>query len=276
MKNYLKTYLKIFNIRSSSAGFTLIELMIAMALTTIVVSAAGFGLVTMTGSNKKAEAKTQRRIELSRTSDFIMDEIRMARRINTTTNSTTTAGDAVVAANTAISFEQAEDSVSTPPKPSTPALGIDLTNSSARTKIVLYLEIPITGNIPTTCPSGPNDPNPGKAPPSPSTYDRVVYDISANTNAWLPPRVINRYGRIPRSDGTINPCSSPVASEALVDSISADPNINPTCTSPAVRSGTEGFYACVNGRMVDLYLSSKVTSTENYDLNSKGFARIAP
>ncbi len=77
----MKNYLKIFNIRSSSAGFTLIELMIAMALTTIVVSAAGFGLVTMTDNNKKAEAKTQRRIELSRALDFIADDIRMANKV---------------------------------------------------------------------------------------------------------------------------------------------------------------------------------------------------
>lgn len=269
----MKNYLKVFNVRSSSAGFTLIELMIAMALTTIVVSIAGFGLVAMTSSNTKAEAKTQRRIELSRASDFIMDEIRMARRINTTTNTTDTAGNAVVASNTAISFQQAENTTSTPNKPSTPALGIDLTDNSARAKIVLYLEIPITGNIPTTCPNG--GPNEGKAPPNPATYDRVVYDIRANTSNWLSPRTINRYGRFPRNDGTIDPCSTPVASEALVDSIS-DTNINPTCISPAIRSGTEGFYACVNGRTVDLYLRSKVTSTENYHLNSKGFARVAP
>ncbi len=245
MKNYLKIYLKIFNIRSSSAGFTLIELMVAMALTTIVVSAAGFGLVTMTGSNKKAEAKTQRRIELSRASDFIMDEIRMARRINrtdtTVANGTTvTLSNVVTASNTATAFN--------------PPLGSTGT-------IVLYLEIPLA---PTTCGGSPGP-----------TFDRVVYDIRSSTSNWLSPRTINRYGRIPGNDGKIDPCSTPVASEVLVDSIS-DTNINPTCTSPAVLSGAEGFYSCVNNRVVDLYLRSKVISTENYDLNSKGFARIAP
>jgi prepilin-type N-terminal cleavage/methylation domain-containing protein len=241
----MKNYLKIFNIRSSSAGFTLIELMIAMALTTIVVSAAGFGLVTMTNSNKKAEAATQRRIELSRASDFIMDEIRMARRINTT-NSTTTAGDAVVASNTATAFS--------------PSLGSTGT-------IVLYLEIPLP---PTTCGGSPGP-----------TFDRVVYDIRSSTGtSWLSPRTINRYGRIPRNDGTIDPCSNPQPSEALVDSIS-DSNINTAtnpipCASPAVLSGTEGFYACANGRMVDIYLRSKVPQSEDYNLSGKGFSRIAP
>ncbi|HCF29761.1 MAG TPA: hypothetical protein DEV81_21740 [Cyanobacteria bacterium UBA11049] len=236
----MKNYLKIFNIRSSSGGFTLIELMIAMALTTIVVTAAGFGLVSMTDSNKKAEAKTQRRIETSRASDFMMNEIRMARRINTTTNITSTASDAVTASNTATAFS--------------PSLGSTGT-------IVLYLEIPLP---PTTCGGSPGP-----------TFDRVVYDIRSSTNTWLSPRTINRYGRIPGNDGTIDPCSNPVASEALVDSIS-DTNINPTCTSPAVLSGAGGFYACVNGQMVNLYLRSKVTSTENYDLSGKGFARIVP
>lgn len=248
----MNKYLKIFKTCRSSAGFTLIELLVAMALTTIVVSLTGFGLVAMTNNNKTSEAKTQRRIELSRASDFIMNEIRMARRINTTNNTTTTASAAVTTSNTATPFS--------------PSLGSTGT-------IVLYLEIPTTGTIPVTCPTG--GPNPGSVPPSPSTYDRVIYDIRSNTSTWLPPRVINRYGRIPGNDGTINPCSSPQASEALVDSIS-DTNINPTCNSPAVLSGAGGFYACVNGRLVELYLRSKVTDTENYNLSSKGFSRTAP
>lgn len=267
----MKNYLKIINTRRASAGFTLIELLVAMSITTIVVTIAGSGLIAIMQNNNKAEAETLRRIELNRALDFIMDEIRTARRINTTTTTTTKAGNAVVASNTAILFSQ----TSTASTSFSPALGIDLNNSSARDKIVLYLEIPITGNIPPTCPTGTDLPNPGKAPPSPSTYDRVVYDIRSSTSTWLNPRTINRYGRIPRIDGTINPCSSPQASEALIDSIS-DTNINPTCTSLAVRSGAEGFYACVNGRLVELYLRSKVTASENYDLKSKGFSRIAP
>lgn len=253
----MKNYLKIFNRCSSSAGFTLIELLVAMTLTTIVVSLTGFGLVAMTNKNKTYEAQTQKRIELSRASDFIMDEIRTARRINTT-NTVTTASAAVTASNTALAFS--------------PTLGSTGT-------IVLYLEIPITGNIPTTCPTG--GPNAGSAPPEPSTYDRVIYDIRSSTSTWLNPRTINRYGRIPNIDdipninGKIDPCSNPQPSEALIDSIS-DTNINPTCTSPAVRSGAEGFYACVNGRLVELYLRSKITASENYDLKSKGFSRIAP
>lgn len=253
----MKSYLKIFNIRSSSAGFTLIELMIAMALTTIVVSAAGFGLVTMTDNNKKAEAKTQRRIELSRAFDFIMDEIRMARRINRT--------DTTIANGTTVTLSNVVTSS-----------GLSLSDLGSYGTIVLYLEIPITSTITGNCPAGTS-----RANLAPATYDRVVYDIRSSTGtSWLSPRTINRYGRIPGNGGKIDPCSNPSPSEALVDSISnTDINTsNPISCNlpPAVLSGTEGFYACVNGRMVDLYLRSKVTSTENYDLSGKGFARIVP
>lgn len=251
----MKSYLKIFNIRSSSGGFTLIELMIAMALTTIVVSAAGFGLVTMTDNNKKAEAKTQRRIELSRASDFIMDEIRMARRINRT--------DTTIANGTTVTLSNVVTSS-----------GLSLSDLGSYGTIILYLEIPITSTITGNCPTGTS-----RAGLPPSTFDRVVYDIRTNTSTWLSPRTINRYGRIPGNDGKIDPCSNPAVSEALVDSISnTDINTsNPiSCNLPAVISGTEGFYACVNGRMVDLYLRSKVPQSEDYNLSGKGFSRIAP
>jgi len=259
MKNHFSKIYKILNISQSSAGFTLIELLVAMAITSIVVSLTGFGLVAMTNKNKTYEAQTRSRIELSRASDFITDEIRMARRINRT--------DTTIANGTTVTVDNVVTSS-----------GLSLSALGSHGTIVLYLEIPITANIPTTCPTG--GPNPGSAPPSPSTYDRVVYDIRPSTSPWLSPRTIYRYGRIPSIDGTINPCSSPVASAVLVDSISAT-NINPTsCTTPAVLSGAEGFYACVNGRLVDLYLRGTTqvngVETELYNLSSKGFSRVAP
>lgn len=268
MKNNLSRNLRIINPQKCSSGFTLIELLVATAISGFVITGAGFGLVTIMGADEKAQAETTRRIELSRALDFIADEIRMARRINTATTNTTKAGDAVVASNAAILFS--------------PALGIDITDSAIRGKISLYLEIPITTTITGNCPAG--GPNAGLPPPQPSTYDRVVYDIRANTSIWLAPRVVNRYGRNPRNNGTINPCSNPVASKALVDSIT-DNNINDpaiTCALPAVLSGTEGFYACVNGRQADLYLGGELLdayggSRDPYQVSTRVFARsVAP
>lgn len=255
MKNSLTRIYRRDIARPEMSGFTLVELLVAVAITGIVATGVGFGLVSILQANRKAEAQTTMRMDLNRSLDFIADEIRSARRVNTTTNSATTASAAVTASNTALTFN--------------PGLGSTGT-------ISLYLEIPITENIPTTCPAG--GPNAGSTPPSPSSYDRVIYDIRSNSSTWLGPRVIYRYGRTPRADGTINPCSTPVASQALVDSV-ADTGTAPTCNSPAVLSGAEGFYACVDGRKVDLYINGKFTypgNSDTYSVKSSVFARSTP
>ena len=82
--NQHKCYFKYFEKQNYSTGFTLIELMIAMLLTTIVMSLAGFGLVTMMDRNQKAEAQTLRRTELNRALDFIADDIRESKSASTT------------------------------------------------------------------------------------------------------------------------------------------------------------------------------------------------
>jgi len=243
--NSLKVFQSVSN-NHSSDGFTLIELLVAMAISIVVIGVAGLGLVTIMGANRKAEAESLRRKDLNRALDFIADEIRMASRVNSTTNVTTTASSAITAANAALSFNPSLGSIGT---------------------TVLYLEIPIPPDSSVTC-------------ALPATVDRVVYDIRSNTSTWLGPRVINRYGRIPRNDGTINPCSNPVASEALVDAVEST-DINAPCVSPAVRSGAEGFYTCVDGRQVDLYLRGKLTdaygnSTNTLNVKTKLFVRSAP
>lgn len=233
MKSSSTTNLKIARACKSSAGFTLVELLVAVAITGIVITVAGFGLVAILQADNKAEAQTERRGELNRALGFIADEIRMARRVNTTNNTTTTASNAVT--NSGLSL----GSIGT---------------------AVLFLEVPVG-----ICDSTP-------------VVDRVVYDIRSSSTNWLPPRVIYRYGRIPESNGTVNPCSDPT-SKALVDSISDTGNA-PTCDSPAVLSGTEGFYVCVNGRKADLYINGKLTSdsgnTDTYSVNSSVFARSSP
>ena len=265
MKNNFARLLKTVNTQSLSAGFTLIELLVAMSLTLIVTSLSGFGLVAMMTSNSKAEAKTQRRTEINRALDFISDEVRMSRKINTNTNTTTTASAAVVTSNTLLPFK--------PLNPSNPLPEINLTSTSDLAKIVLYLEIPLTPITTLKCPAG--GPNANSSPPEPSTYDRVVYYIlSDSSSTWLGPRVIKRYGRAPEIDGTINPCSTPgPESETFIDSISTNTNTSyipaSSCPSPAIPSGTEGFYACVNERKVNLYLRSKVSNTAPEDENSK-------
>lgn len=257
MKNHFSKifiFSKIVGTQKPSAGFTLVELLVAALISIIVISIAGFGIVTILAINKKAEARTERRIDLSRAFDFITNEIRMTRRINRTATT--------VANGTTITVDDVVTSSS-----------LSLSDLGSYGTIVLYLEIPITSAIPATCPAG--GPNAGSVPPTPADHDRVVYDIRSNTTTWLGPRVINRYGRIPKSGGTIDPCSNPISSDILVDSIS-DINISPTptCNLPAVLSGTKGFYACVNGRQVDVYLQSRVTDTEAHNLTSRAVSRL--
>lgn len=77
MKNHLKP-LKAYQ---SSTGFTLVELLVAVAITGIVITAAGFGLVAILQANRKAEAQTERRIELNRALDYISSDIRSASKV---------------------------------------------------------------------------------------------------------------------------------------------------------------------------------------------------
>ena len=254
MQNKLFKFLKIlFNWQRPNKGFTLVELLVAMVISTIVIGIAGFGIVTILTMDNKAEASIERQVDLNRAFDFLTNEIHMARKINST--DTTVANGTTVTVNDVVANS-----------------GLKLADLGNYGTLVLYLEIPID-NPPATCPK--NKSNGGSAPPEPSNYDRVVYDIRANTGVWLDPRVINRYGRIPSSDGTINPCSAPVSSDIFVDAIS-DVDIKPTnCTIPSVLSGSGGFYACTQGLNVNLYLRSRGNNKTAYSIASKAVSRLS-
>ncbi len=229
-------------------GFTLVELLVAAIITSLVVSIAGFGVIAATQANKRTEAIAARRHDLSRAFDFISNEIRMANRINQS--------QMMVATNaTAMSNMLA----------STGLKASDWSNP------VLYLEIPIASQVPGVCPAG--GPNAGSPPPQPTTYDQVVYDIRPSTKDWLAPYSIHRYGRVPRSDGSIDPCSDPVASDTLVDAIAENIDTPPPCPAPGVLMGKGGFQACVQGSQVDLFMRSKISEVEIHRLSSTATAR---
>lgn len=251
MKKYFARIYHRFHISQHSRGFTLVELLIAVLISTMVIIIAGFALVTITSFDNKAEARTERQIDLNRAFDFMTHEIRMASRINRL--------ETEVADNSTTTLEKIVEDADIKTK-----LGSYGT-------IALYLEIPIT-NIPPSCPP----PTASYTVPADyqTGYDKVVYDIRPTTGSWLSPRVIARYGRIPNADGAIDPCKNPVASDILVDSIS-DTDINPTCAAPAVKFGAGGFYACVDGSLVDLFLRGAVASTENQDVTGRAFSRLS-
>jgi type II secretory pathway pseudopilin PulG len=234
-----------------SSGFTLVELIVAAMITTIAILIVGAGFISVLNSGKMAEARTARRTELNRAFDFITNEVRQAQSINQTANivanATTTVADIVVQS------------------------GLSLSSLGSYGTPALYMEIPI-GKAPALCPAG--GPNAGLAPPFPTSYDRVVYDIRTSSQGWLGPRAISRYGRIPKSDGSIDPCSNPIASDVLIDAISPTMSVLPTCPTPSVLSGAEGFYTCVNGAQVDLFFQSNVVGAETRKLVSAASSRI--
>ncbi len=74
--------------QSGMAGFTLLELMIAMALTGTILTLAGFGVVAMLQAYQRSDSETARRTNLNRALDFMSDEIRMAKAAGVPANGT--------------------------------------------------------------------------------------------------------------------------------------------------------------------------------------------
>lgn len=68
--------------RKSESGFTLMELVVAIALATGILAMAGNGLIAIMTKDRQAAADRQNRYELQRTTDFLGQEIRMATRIS--------------------------------------------------------------------------------------------------------------------------------------------------------------------------------------------------
>jgi prepilin-type N-terminal cleavage/methylation domain-containing protein len=66
----------------SESGFTLIELVVAIALATGILAMAGNGMIAIMAKDRQAAADRQNRYELQRTTDFLGQEIRMATRIS--------------------------------------------------------------------------------------------------------------------------------------------------------------------------------------------------
>jgi len=73
---------KIFKSKSSQ-GFTMLELLLAASMSSIVLTGAGWALLQMMQASAKSEDQSLARLELNRALDFIANEIKMAEIINT-------------------------------------------------------------------------------------------------------------------------------------------------------------------------------------------------
>jgi type II secretory pathway pseudopilin PulG len=64
--------------KTTAAGFTLVEVLVAAGITSVVLIGVGTGMVSMVRANARAEANSEQRMALNRAQDFITDEARSA------------------------------------------------------------------------------------------------------------------------------------------------------------------------------------------------------
>ncbi len=85
MKN--KEFYKLLKIKknkfNTNSGFTLTELLVGLFMSIFVIGALGFGLVTVLSTTQSENSKVKARTENSRALDFISDEVRQAKNIET-------------------------------------------------------------------------------------------------------------------------------------------------------------------------------------------------
>jgi prepilin-type N-terminal cleavage/methylation domain-containing protein len=64
-----------------NSGFTLIELIVAIAITGIVITLTGSGLLALMNANQRSQSETADRLELEQAVAFMTDEIKMSQKI---------------------------------------------------------------------------------------------------------------------------------------------------------------------------------------------------
>ncbi len=216
------------------------EIMISSVLLSLVILITWTGMISALNMSLAAQAKTSRKVELNTAMDLLTDEIRHAQATNQSGNVipdgvTTTLNDVVTHG------------------------GVDLDDLGSYGDIALYLEMPFESEAPSICPA--NSENENKPPIGPSTYDPVVYDIRPSPNGWLTPNAVMRYGRMPELDGSINPCSNPIAGDIIADALSDEDQTSSACEDGIV-SGRAGFQTCLTGSNVELLFKSSIAGVE--------------
>lgn len=68
----------------SNQGFTLVELLVGMVVTSIFLVFAGSGLISILQSHRQSEAEVDQHTKLNRAINFIADDIREAKVVSTT------------------------------------------------------------------------------------------------------------------------------------------------------------------------------------------------
>lgn len=88
----ITTLLKLFKKNKTSTGYTLTELLIGASISVVVIGAAGMGLINLLQGNKTSTVQAERRTEVNRALEFISDEVKKAKAIETNPTSVLPAG----------------------------------------------------------------------------------------------------------------------------------------------------------------------------------------
>lgn len=70
--------------KASTSGFTLVELLVGMVITSIFLIFAGSGLISVLQTHRQAEAEIDQHVKFNRAIDFIADDIRESKAVSTT------------------------------------------------------------------------------------------------------------------------------------------------------------------------------------------------
>lgn len=232
MKN--KGFLKLLKKHKSNSGFTLTELLVGLIMSGIVVGALGFGLMQVLRTTKTETSKVNARSEAARALDFISDEVRRARTIdsnadNANDNDATDDGD------------------------------FDETGLT----VVFALDIPEI-----------NDGNSLDTDNDDTTSERIVYYLKSNAGTnWQGPLVLYRWGPPLDANGnyTNGAWQEEALIDKIDDTAVSSPCTGVGGTVSPV--SPTGFYVCIDGdKTAQLFLTGE-TDTDTYNANTKVVAR---
>lgn len=123
-------------------GFTLVELLIAAAISGAVITLGGYGLMSVMKADKTTSAQSERRIEQNRALEFISSEVKAATKIEK---------DAATAANALVTA----GSLSLPTG-AQPVLVLDVPIAGSTTQKIVYYLAPPPNTTPPSVWQGPN------------------------------------------------------------------------------------------------------------------------
>jgi hypothetical protein len=236
MKYFMRQNLA--NKKSCNKGFALADLLVGAALTTSVIAVAGYGLTSMMGASSASNARTENRVEMNRSLDFIASEMRESTGVIKN-----------------VSDPKLSDGTTSLPIHSNFASSYSSLVDGGITKVLMV-------NINTT--------------PTGTSRSPVIYFVAKPANGlWKGPRVLYRWGPKFNSSGGYDNPDTPSAwvSEAVVDNVADNTGATPSCTGGATMNGDPGFYSCVDsaGKNAKIFQKGKVNkligSTETYQVS---------